>query len=162
VSSPRFVELIRAPLCTSISTIFRWPSLAAQCNGLNPWSSLETKKKSKGENVWRRKHSAHFTAATCIRHLTHPWFMSCSVSSSQTRTCMAMPSRHHWNISSIAYVNETTGNTRTGIAPRNWPRSVRMARRMLEILRTGSVMLYCLFTADTTTRTNTPNLAIRK
>lgn len=31
----------------------------------------------------------------------YPWFMSCSVSSSQTRTCMALPSRHHWNISSI-------------------------------------------------------------
>lgn len=27
--------------------------------------------------------------------------MSCSVSSNQTRTCMALPSRHHWNISSI-------------------------------------------------------------
>jgi len=27
--------------------------------------------------------------------------MSCSVSSSQTRTCIALPSRHHWNISSI-------------------------------------------------------------
>lgn len=65
--------------------------------------------KSKGENVWRRKHSAHLTVAACVQHLTHPWFMSCSVSSSQTRTCMAMPSRHHWNMSSIAYVNETTG-----------------------------------------------------
>lgn len=44
-----------------------------------------------------------------VQHLTHPWFMSCSVSSSQTRTCMAMPSRHHWNMSSIDYVNEPSG-----------------------------------------------------
>jgi hypothetical protein len=45
-------------------------------------------------------------------NLTHPWFMSCSVSSSQTRTCMATPSRHHWNISSIACVYQRNHWTR--------------------------------------------------
>jgi len=33
--------------------------------------------------------------------ITHPWFMSCSVSSSHTRTCIAFPSLHQWNISSM-------------------------------------------------------------
>lgn len=41
VSSPRLVALIRAPLCISSSTILKCPSLAAQCNGLKPWSSLQ-------------------------------------------------------------------------------------------------------------------------
>lgn len=38
-------------------------------------------------------------------YTTCPWFMSCSVSSNHTRTCMATPSRHHWNMSSISVKN---------------------------------------------------------
>ena len=34
--------------------------------------------------------------------VTHPWFMSCSVSSSHMRTCMALPSRMKWKMSSMA------------------------------------------------------------
>ena len=34
-------------------------------------------------------------------HASYPWFMSWAVSSSQTRTWNALPSRHQWNISSI-------------------------------------------------------------
>lgn len=46
---------------------------------------------------------------------SYPWFMSCSVSSNQTRTCIALPSRHHWNISSIFALLSWTEvvNTRT-------------------------------------------------
>lgn len=33
--------------------------------------------------------------------VTYPWFMSFSVSSSHTLTCMVFPSLHQWNISSI-------------------------------------------------------------
>ena len=32
---------------------------------------------------------------------THPWFMSCSVSSSHMRTCMESPFLIHWKMSSI-------------------------------------------------------------
>jgi len=61
---------------------------------------------------WKRRLTKTFRPPYRVDryNLTHPWFMSCSVSSSQTRTCMATPSRHHWNISSIAYINETTGH----------------------------------------------------
>lgn len=31
----------------------------------------------------------------------YPWFMSCSTSSSHKRTCIELPSRHQWKISSI-------------------------------------------------------------
>ena len=41
VSSPIFVVWTRAPRLISISTIFVWPPLAAQCNGENWWSSLK-------------------------------------------------------------------------------------------------------------------------
>lgn len=44
----------------------------------------------------------------------YPWFMSCSVSSSQTRTCIALPSRHHWNISSIFLPLYHTPSVNTG------------------------------------------------
>lgn len=40
VSSPIFRALIRAPRRINISTMLDRPSLAAQCKGLNPWSSL--------------------------------------------------------------------------------------------------------------------------
>ena len=43
-----------------------------------------------------------FTVMFYFLPTTHPWFMSCSVSSSQTRTCMAFPSRIQWKMSSMA------------------------------------------------------------
>lgn len=41
MSSPIFVALTRAPRAKNISTNFVWPSLAHQCSGLKPWSSLK-------------------------------------------------------------------------------------------------------------------------
>lgn len=107
VSSPRLVEFMRAPLCTSISTIFRWPSLAAQCSGLNPWSSL----KCTSKHHWTSVESWISWNHESLQY-SYPWFMSCSVSSSQTRTCIATPSRHHWNMSSI-FVKKTMSTRRT-------------------------------------------------
>lgn len=50
-------------------------------------------------------------------------------------------------------------DTMTEIGPGNWPRSVRIARRTLEILRTLTVLLLRILSC---TRTNTPNLALPK
>ena len=36
-----------------------------------------------------------------VARLTHPWFMSCSVSSSHIRTWMVLPSLIQWKMSSI-------------------------------------------------------------
>lgn len=44
--------------------------------------------------------------------------MSCSVSSNQTRTCIALPSRHHWNISSIFALLSWTEAVNTQATPR--------------------------------------------
>lgn len=137
VSSPRLVELMRAPLCTSISTIFKCPSLAAQCSGLNPWSSLEHVHTCDEKIIWRaamrQKKNRRKTTI-----LSYPWFMSCSVSSSHTRTCIAFPSRHHWNTSSI--LSRPKMRNRNNGRPSNaYSRSAvkrpRSRRMLLEILR---------------------------
>ena len=91
VSSPMFVAFTLTPRWMSRVTKFRWPSLAAQCKGLKPWSSLV-------------KGSCFMIYSCFIQsdsYKSYPWFISCSVSSNQTRTCIAFPSLHQWKMSSI-------------------------------------------------------------
>lgn len=47
MSSPILVAFTRAPRERNISTSLRCPSLAHQCSGLNPWSSLPIKTRKK-------------------------------------------------------------------------------------------------------------------
>lgn len=97
VSSPLFVAFTRAPLLSNISTILTFPFLDAQCKGLNPWSSLKQEVFFE-KNLCDKQCIFIFIA---IYSISHPWFISCSVSSSHTLTWRAFPSLHQWNISSI-------------------------------------------------------------
>ena len=50
---------------------------------------------------WKRGLHNVLTLHSISVKILYPWFMSCSVSSNQTRTCIAFPSLHQWKISSI-------------------------------------------------------------
>ena len=69
VSSPIFVVWTRAPRLISISTIFVWPPLAAQCNGENWWSSLKEILKMwywYDNNTKFIQHSFHYIDIACL------------------------------------------------------------------------------------------------
>ena len=72
VSSPMLVALILAPRWISKVTKFKWPSLAAQCKGLKPWSSLFVcKTQGKLEGIYRM-YSYRFLTLDSCRVLCHP------------------------------------------------------------------------------------------
>lgn len=81
-----------APLLINISAMFKRPSQQAQCNKLNPWSSLYLKIKFIIKKMFKKS----------ILSLVYPWLKSFSIASSQFLTLIELPSLTKWNISSIS------------------------------------------------------------
>lgn len=94
-------KFVRSPvilnvLCLILARLFG-PKLT---HSTRPWLHCGRASQCHLRNIWPSLMGSWYIIIKGI-HWTYPWFMSCSVSSSQTLTWRAFPSRHHWNISSM-------------------------------------------------------------
>lgn len=133
MSSPRLVGLMRAPRVTSMSTMPRWPSLAAQCSSENPWSSLGR----------RRKRSVHldWLFSVCVQLNVCGHHHDCFVRQSFPFQCVGSfiyLAKQVWTVNFEVYMFKTDSTKVTKgqlpwISVQDWPPSIRISMTTMQL-----------------------------